>query len=404
MPFSFLSLSLFGCAHVSPMVEQAIVPSYQPGLFKLTRQLNELSTIPVGSYPKSVNISPDQKRAYVCNLEGGSVDIIDAESLELMKRIEFKHTLTPMPDGTKRQDYFEEKPVEIAFTNGGRYVWISLLNAGGIIVHDTQGKLPRGKHYKKALVRDYRTGEKEPLNLKFIPTGEQPKIIAVSMDERLVFVANWKGRDVSVIDTRKMAVVKKIKTGLFPRGICFTPSAAYIANFGSHTISEIDLKTLEKKRDFRDVGANPRHLVLAPDGRSLYVSNHGDKHIRQIDLETGKVIRKTQVGTEPRTICLARDKNFLFVTNYKDDTITALELNSMSPVLTLSTLRRPIGASFDSEKDTLWVTGYWDQEVRIYKFKCTVERLPDQQKEAGVIMQEQSHISKDTRLTLSLQE
>jgi|GEM_PF-1441059 len=399
----FLLPILSGCAHLPNRLESEFIPSYQAGPFVLTRQLNGLVTIPVGSYPKSVSISPDDKRAYICNLEGGSVDIIDADSLELVKRIEFKRTLTPLTDGTKRLDYFEEKPVEIAFTKGGRYVWISLLKAGGVVVHDTEGKLPKGALSKKAVIQDYQTGDKESLNLKFIRTGNQPKVIAVSPDENWIFVANWKGHDIAVIDSKKMVVVKRIKTGLYPRGICFTPTAAYVANFGSHTISEIDLKSLKKKRTFRNVGASPRHLVLALDGRSIYVSNHGDKHIRQVDLASGKIIRKTQVGTEPRTICLSGNKKFLFVTNYKDDTLSVLDLDSMSPIITLGTLRRPVGASYDVRTDTLWVTGYWDKEVRVYKFQSMVVRNDKDSALREVrAMPTEPTVKKESRLSLSL--
>lgn len=369
-----LLLSCLGCIHRPASLDEEFSCSYQPGPFTLTRQLKELKTIPVGSYPKSVTISPDQKRAYVCNLEGGSIDIIDADSLSIIKRIEFKRTPTIFDDGIERPDYFEEKPVETAFTAGGRYVWISLLKAGGVVVLDTQGKKPAGKSFKAALERDYRSGARRSLKLRFIPTGSQPKVIAVTPDEKWVFVANWRGENVSVIDTKKMKVVKKIRTGLFPRGICFTPTGAYVANFGSHTISEIDLKTLKKRRDFRQVGKNPRHLVMAPDGNSLYVSNHGDGHVRQIDLSTGQVIRSCVVGGEPRTICLSEKKDFLFVTNYKDHTLTAIDLASMTPFLIVDTLHYPVGASFDGKTGTLWVSGYLDKAIRVYRFLSAVKR------------------------------
>jgi len=399
---TILSLQ-FGCAHSPNPLESQFIPSYQSGPFTLTRQLNELKTISVGDYPKSVAISPDQKRAYICNLEGGSIDIVDANSLDILKRIEFKRTLPFLSDGKKRLDYFEEKPVEINFTSGGRFVWISLLKAGGVVVLDTEGKLPKGKSFKSALVRDYQTGGIQPLKLRFIPTGNQPKVIAVSPDDKWVFVANWKGHDLTVIDAKRLTVVKKIKTGLFPRGICFSPNYVYVANFGSHTISEIDLKTLKRRRTFRNVGANPRHLVTGPDGQTLYVSNHGDKHVRRIDLLSGKTTMKCLVGGEPRSICLSRLKNFLFVTNYKDDTLTAIDLTSMSPTVTLDTLRRPVGATFDSQTDTLWVTGYWDKAVRVYKFQSMVVRNNEGGvlREARVIPAE-SVTRKEPRLSLSL--
>src|SRR5258708_7148622 len=108
------------CAHrVAKVAEPEFVPG--PNLFKVKHQLSEFRTIRVGSYPKSVSINADQKRAYICNLEGGSVDVVDLDSYTLLKRIEFKRTAIPASDGTEHADLFEEKPVEIGFTGQGRY-------------------------------------------------------------------------------------------------------------------------------------------------------------------------------------------------------------------------------------------------------------------------------------------
>jgi YVTN family beta-propeller protein len=266
--------------------------------------------------------------------------------------------------------------VEVAFTKQGRFVWISLLRAGGVVVLDTKGQLRAGPTFKRTTVINSANKTKRALNLRFIPTGEQPKVLAVSPDEKWVFVSNWRGSGVAVIDTKKMATVKHIRTGELPRGICFSKNCAYVANFGSNTISEIDLTSLKRKRTIRDVGRNPRHLVMAEDEKSFYVSNHGEKHVRRIDIETGRTVEMCSVGTEPRTICFSRNRNFLFVTNYKANSLSVVDLKSMSSILDIDTLRKPVGASFDSSADTLWVTGYWDKAVRVYKFKSVLEPRP----------------------------
>jgi DNA-binding beta-propeller fold protein YncE len=197
----FLALAFFSPSVLFP--EIMVDPEGVPGPYVLTRRLSEIKTIPVGDYPKSVTISPDHKRAYVCNLENGSVDIIDTDSLARIKRIRFQHTLIPLPDGSTRKDTFEEKPVEVAFTKQGRFVWISLLRAGGVVVLDTKGQLRAGPTFKRTTVINSANKTKRALNLRFIPTGEQPKVLAVSPDEKWVFVSNWRGSGVAVIDTKK---------------------------------------------------------------------------------------------------------------------------------------------------------------------------------------------------------
>lgn len=369
------TLLLASCAHVSPKVEEPEIISTVPGPFEVKKDLELVKSISVGDHPKSVTLSPDQTKAYVCNLEEGSVEIIDTRSLERIKRISFKRTPIEITDKNPPFTSFEEKPVEIAFTRDGRFVWISLLNAGGVAVYDWRGRIKtRGKESKEVRIQNNREKNFKKTRLRFIPTGKQPKIIAVSPDKKMVFVANWEGGGITVIDAETFKVLKKIPTGSHPRGICFTRSHAYVANFVSNTISEISLKTLNKTRNFDDVGKNPRHLVLSKDQKSIYVSNHGDGHIREIDIETKEVTHEWAVGKEPRTISLDENKNILFVTNYKDNSLTSLDLSKPESTFSINTLHHPVGAAFNRRDNTVWVSGYLDQKVNVYKFKSHIEK------------------------------
>lgn len=362
-----------GCVRHVARPSNHIEMSIGDGPFSLTRRLVPLASVRVGSYPKSVAIDPIAGRAYVCNLEGGSVDIIRTSDHKRLKRISFRRT--PLPAAPPYPDEsYEEKPVETAFTGNGRYVWISLLRAGGVAVYDIkERRVPPETKIKWATIVNRLTGNKYNARLRFIPTGEEPKVIAVTPDQRRVFVSNWRGNSVTVIDAKTFEPVETIRVGFRPRGICFTETSAYVANFGSHSISEIDLKTLAKRRTFRQVGRNPRHLIIAPDRQTLYVSNHGDNRVREIDLLTGRVVRAWWTGKEPRSTCLSDDKHFLFVTNYKDDTVSALDLRSTSDIAVAPTLQRPIGTAYDPVRKTVWVSSYWNKTVEIFRWEAIVE-------------------------------
>jgi YVTN family beta-propeller protein len=49
--------------------------------------------------------------------------------------------------------------------------------------------------------------------VKTIDVGEYPEGISTHPDDRHVYVANWFSNEVSVIDSRKLKVIKTIATG-----------------------------------------------------------------------------------------------------------------------------------------------------------------------------------------------
>jgi YVTN family beta-propeller protein len=368
LPLVLLSGS---CVH-RPAPETAI--SVRPGPYRVQRQLSQLDTLPAGDHPKSVTISPAQSSAYVCNLEQGTVDIMSTETGERTGRLRFRRQPVEVTVAGKTIASFEEKPVEVAFTGNGRFVWISLLNAGGVVVYDTAlGARSVTGPSKTVEILDGRNRVVKTMKLRFIATGSQPKVIAVEPGQKRLFVSNWRGMSVTVVDAVKFQKIKNISVGMLPRGICFVDGRAYVSNFGSHTLSEIDLAHLRVRNTVQNVGKNPRHLVSSLDGHTIYISNHGDSRIRQFEVKRNRVTGVCRVGREPRTIALSRYKNFLFVAEYADDSISVVDLLTFQPVARMKTLSKPVGLSVDLRSDTVWVSGYTARALRRYRFKSVLQ-------------------------------
>jgi len=121
--------------------------------------------------PKSVRIDPGGKYAYVNNLEGLNTAVIDVQTGQIRKTIH--HT---------------GKPVEIAFTGGGRYVWISYFR---LLEEGYPRELGDEREYRfPSVVVVYDTVEQKLIAR--VPVGIIPKVLAVSPDvlpeQRLVNV------------------------------------------------------------------------------------------------------------------------------------------------------------------------------------------------------------------------
>ncbi len=298
--------------------------------------------------PKSVIISPNGRYAYVNNLEGMNTMIINASTHEVESVVE--HT---------------GKPVEFAFTKGGRYVWISyfrLLEKG----YPRELGVERNYNYPSVVVV-YDTLEKALTHR--IDVGVIPKVLAVSPDERLVAVANWNSDDISVIRTDSMTVVKTIKVGLIPRGMEFTPNSEYlyVCNFGSSTLSKINVMALEVESTIKDVGYKPRDIVITKDGRYAYFSCFGDGVLRKLDLMTDEVVNKIKIGSEPRSVCMTRNNKYLFVVNYQSQSVDMIDLDTFEKVFSQPTDHGSVGVALSPDMKFLWVTNQDTGSIQVFE-------------------------------------
>lgn len=298
--------------------------------------------------PKSVIISPNGEYAYVNNLEGMNTMVINTSTYEVENVIE--HT---------------GKPVEFAFTKGGRYVWISyfrLLEKG----YPRELGVERNYNYPSVVVV-YDTLEKALTQR--IDVGVIPKVLAVSPDERLVAVANWNSDDISIIRTDSMTVVKTIKVGLIPRGMEFTPNGEYlyVCNFGSSTLSKINILALEVEATIKNVGYKPRDIVITKDGKFAYFSCFGDGILRKLDLSNDEVVDKIKIGSEPRSVCMTRNNRYIFVVNYQSQTVDMIDTETFTKVLSQPTDHGSVGVALSPDMKFLWVTNQDTGSIQVFE-------------------------------------
>lgn len=298
--------------------------------------------------PKSVVISPDGRYAYINNLEGMNTMIINTDNYETVSIIE--HT---------------GKPVEFGITLGGRFIWITYFR---LLEEGFPKNLGDESSYRyPSVVVVYDTLTKDLV--KRIDVGIIPKIIAVSPDEKLVFVANWNSYDISVISTENYQVIKTIKVGAIPRGVEFTPDGkyAYVCNFGGSTISKIDVVSLEVISTINNVGISPRDMVISSKGNYAYYSAYGDGYLRKLDLQTDEVVDKIKIGIEPRSVCMTNNNKYLFVVNYQNGTVDAVDLTDFSIIGEYDADKGAVGVALSPDNKFLWVTNQSTGSVIIYK-------------------------------------
>lgn len=155
-----------------------------------------------------------------------------------------------------------------------------------------------------------------------------PFDVAVSADNKTLFVVAEEGNCLLVIDTGKQKVKKKIKVGERPHSIILSRDGkkAYVSNQWADNVFEIDLQEL-KITDTLKTAGGPAGLALSADGNFLYAVNSFTSNVSVIDLVRKQEISRLETGNNPTGIKATPDGKRLYITSRRtlglpyDDTV-----------------------------------------------------------------------------------
>lgn len=140
--------------------------------------------------------------------------------------------------------------------------------------------------------------------------------MALSPDEKTLFVSNWVSDDVSQIDLATGKEVRRFATVDTPRGLYVTRNGKrlYVTGFEHGEIQRFDLRTLKSKVLLRTGGAM-RHLVGDPNRGLLYADDMAGDKVYVLDLANEKVRVLARTDNTPNTMDLSPDGRVLYVSN-----------------------------------------------------------------------------------------
>lgn len=278
---------------------------------------NLVATIPVGTNPVGITLTPDGAFAYVANQTyPGSVSVINTQSNTVTSTI----PVGPFPTG-------------MAITPNGRFVYaVDSTSPGAVSVIDTT---------VNSVVAT-------------IPEGVFPNWVAISPDGMFAYVTNAFSTPayISVISTATNTEVATIPVGQQPTGIAITPNGAfaYVADgYGSaDSVYVIDLRTNTVVSTI-PVGINPGRVSITRDGAFAYVSNFNSGSVSVIDTRTNTVATTVPVGIEPLDIAFTSDGLLAYVANSDffggQGNISVIGTLSRTVVATLASGNVPDGAA-----------------------------------------------------------
>jgi YVTN family beta-propeller protein len=291
-----------------------------------------MGTIPVGTEPEGVAVSPDGRTVYVANQGARVLSVVDASS----RRV----TSVPLRNTARF----------VAVSRDGRLAFVSMYEddksgSGVAVVNTATRKVarylstgvqpyalavgPDGRIWvpihSQRRVEIYAAGDQRSAGRVVVPPN--PHAVAFSANLKRAFTPDHESNAVSIIDTRTDRLLKSIPVSRAPHSIAVSPDGrtVLVAGFEANAADLIDAKTLRRTGPFK-VGRQPQSVAFATDGAHAYVVNEGDNTVSVLDGHTGAVTATIRVGRSPRTVAVSPNGVLAYVSNGDDNTISVLRV------------------------------------------------------------------------------
>lgn len=274
-----------------------------------------VATLPVGTGPHEVAVSPSGRLALIANYggpgpqgAGSSLTLIDVPAAKVVKTIDL---------GEYR------RPHGVHFLDERRALVTVEVNKALIEVDVETGKVtgavPTGQDVShmvavtpdgsRAFVANIGSGSvtaidlKGKKHLKDIPTGSGAEGVAVTPNGKQVWVTNRAADTVTVVDAATLEVLGSQPSAKFPIRAEATPDGRHVlvsnAQSGNLSVFATADRKLERRITLGEATSVPIGIEIAPDGERAYVAHAGADQISIVDLESWRLVGTLAAGKEP---------------------------------------------------------------------------------------------------------
>ena len=262
----------------------------------------ELGRSATGPMPHEIAMSPDGRRAAVVSYGGASIDLFDVATRRRIATVDLGGN---------------QGPHGIAWLRDGRIV-VTTERSRSVAVVNMGGTAPNRRRPR----------------VRTIPTGQQgTHMIAVSRDGRRAYTANIGSGTVSVIDLASGAKLRDIAVGGQPEGIDVSPDGRtlWVGDNRGARVAAFDTRSFERLAEL-PTGGRPIRVLASPDGRWIVTSNADDGTLTVIDARTRRVARTVPVSGAREaaqvTILFSADGRRLYAAETGRDRVAEVELAS----------------------------------------------------------------------------
>ncbi|HEY1017929.1 MAG TPA: HYR domain-containing protein, partial [Sediminibacterium sp.] len=249
------------------------------------------ATIPVGTSPYGVAVSPDGSKVYVANRSSSNVSVISTASNTVTATI----TAGSVATG-------------VAVSADGSKLYVSNEGASNVMVFNTATNTL----------------------LNTISVGSGPRSILLSADGTKLYTFNYSAGSISVISVATNTVIATITVGSFPNGGALSADGArlVVVNYSSNTLSVINTSTNTIVSTISTpVNSGVWHARFTPDGSKLYVTGRSIGQVYVYDAVTYALLTTINGVSGPTGIDFSADGSMAYIPSLS---ATAYVINTSS--------------------------------------------------------------------------
>jgi DNA-binding beta-propeller fold protein YncE len=230
-------------------------------VFVLDSHSNQLTRIPVGPSPYSIDFSPAGDRLYTTASGSDQLVALDTASRQIYGRA---HTAA--------------EPVQARLTPDTKNILVVNRRASTLSIHDAR---------TLQLLSSVRV----------IP---QPDEVAILPDSALAFVLSRTQKRLSVVDLTRAVLVTNLELAGVPTQMLLKPDGGelYVISPEAHGLQAIDTWTHEMG-DTMLLGFVPASGILAPEAVEMYVADRAAGRVVPLDILNRRVGKPITVGASP---------------------------------------------------------------------------------------------------------
>jgi YVTN family beta-propeller protein len=277
-----------------------------------------LARLPTGKGPHEVAVSPDGRYAYVADsgdgpggTPGRTITVIDLANRAVRATFDLGAYTSPH---------------DLRVSRDGTRLWVACAPARAVLEIDTG---------TGAVAKAWETGQ------------EGGWMLAVTPDERKIYVANLEGGSVSVVD-RASGAIRTIATAPGEIGVDCSPDGrqVWVSNVQTNRVAVIDAASDRVVANFESGGEAPVRVKFTPDGKSVLVVHRASANLVLFDAATRARTSVIDLPAPPKIVTLSRDGERVFLTCPSHDIVLVVDLRARGTVATFPTGKTPDGIAW----------------------------------------------------------